>query len=280
MMKSILALIVLLFSIGIAFAQDRELVRISGVILNAENREPLPFVHIIDRNKRSGATSEPDGTFNLQIPKNDTIYFSSVGFKTTYISFGDSSRNRYESLTILMQPQTITLKPVEINAYNLEKILNKGKTREFSLEQKKPKPLFEEKEKVEKPAIGVGVVPGGGAALEGAITAFANLFNNEFKQRKKLRQIIERESEANMVREFEKQLIKNYDDIAKKVTGLDKEEFRLFSELYRPAPGFLLAADDYDLTLRILEDFREFKYKYKYQEVSLDELMENAKFRK
>jgi len=279
-MKFILTLTALLLSFGISFGQGKEYVRISGVVLNAENRESLPFVHIVALNDRTGATSGADGTFSLNVPKNDTIYFSSVGFKPAYISFQDSTRNKYEGLSILLTPQTITLKPVEITAYNLEEILNKAKTKEFSLKQTKPEPLFEEKESKEKPTVGLGVAPGGGVALEGAITAFANLFNNEFKQRKKLRQIIEQENVLKMAREREEQLIANYNDIARKITGLAEEEFAFFAELYQPDIGFLLAADDYEIALKILEDFRDYKYRYKYQEVSLDELMKNAKFTK
>lgn len=278
MMKLLIAPAALIFAFHLSYAQ--ETIRISGAVKDAETREPLPFVHIIDINKGSGATSGPDGTFSLRVPKKDTLYFSSVGYKATYLTFRDSAKSRYDELTILMQPETITLRPVEINAYNLEEILNKAKTREFSLEKDKPVPLFEETKEKEKPAIGIGVAPGGGAALEGALTAFANLFNNEFKQRKKLKELYEQDKIQSLVEQRERQLIENYKDIARKATGLEKEEFRLFSELYMPDLDFLLAADDYQLTLKILQDFREFKYRYKLQEVSLEELMENAKFKK
>jgi hypothetical protein len=273
-------LILFIFCCNTLCAQNQESVRISGTILNAEDSTTVPFVHIINISKRTGLTSDQYGRFSLVVPKNDTLYFSSVGFKVFRISFRDSTQQNYEGLRIWLQPETITLNPVEIRAYNLEEILNKAKEPEFSLEKEQRQPLFESREKVERPTMGLGVSPGGGVALEGAITAFANLFNREFKQRKRLQAILAEEAINNQYLEARLQLENNYKDIASKITGLNSDDFEDFLKLYMPDFEFLLYAGDYDLALRIYNDFRDFRFKYKLEEVSLEELMENAKFRK
>jgi hypothetical protein len=273
-------LILFIFCCNTLCAQNQESVRISGTILNAEDSTTVPFVHIINISKRTGLTSDQYGRFSLVVPKNDTLYFSSVGFKVFRISFRDSTQHNYEGLRIWLQPETITLNPVEIRAYNLEEILNKAKEPEFSLEKEQRQPLFEPREKVERPTMGLGVSPGGGVALEGAITAFANLFNREFKQRKRLQAILAEEAINNQYLEARLQLENNYKDIASKITGLNSDDFEDFLKLYMPDFEFLLYAGDYDLALRIYNDFRDFRFKYKLEEVSLEELMENAKFRK
>jgi hypothetical protein len=272
--------IILIFCCSTLWAQDRETVRISGTIINAEDSESVPFVHIINVTKRTGSTSDQYGRFSIEIPKSDTLYFSSVGFRVTRITFADSTKNRYDNLRVLLYPETITLSPVEIRAYNLEEILNRSREREITLERSKPEPLFEPKERIEKPTIGFGTSPQGGAALEGAITAFANLFNREFKQRQRLKDILEKEATTNRNMEFRRQFENSYIDIAGKITGLNGTEFETFLELYMPDLDFLVYASDYDLAHRIYHDFRDFRFKYKLEEVSLDELMENAKFRK
>jgi hypothetical protein len=272
--------IIIIFYCNTLCAQDQETVHVSGTIVNAEDSTTVPFVHIINVTRRTGLTSDQYGRFSLVVPKSDTLFFSSVGFKITRISFRDSTERRYEGLKVMLYPETITLNPVEIRAYNLEEILNRPKEKEFSLERDKPQPLFEPRERVENPTMGLGVSPSGGVALEGAITAFANLFNREFKQRKRLKEILEREAMDNQYIEAKIQLEKNYIDIAGKITGLNGDDFQDFILLYMPNFDFLLYAGDYDLALKIFRDFRDFRYKYKLEEVSLDELMENAKFRK
>jgi hypothetical protein len=274
------AFILFIFCSNTLLAQNQESVRISGTIVNAEDSSSVPFVHIINVSKRTGLTSDQHGRFSLVVPKDDTLYFSSVGFKIFRISFKDSIQNRFEGLRIWLQPETITLNPVEIRAYNLEEILNKAREPEFSLGKEQPQPLFEPKERVERPTMGLGVSPGGGAALEGAITAFANLFNREFKQRKRLQEILAKEAINNQYIGARLQLENNYKEIAGKMTGLNGADLQDFFDLYLPDFEFLLYAGDYDLALRIYNDFRDYRYKYRLEEVSLDELMENAKFRK
>ncbi len=269
--------ILFFFSLDFLFAQER--MEISGTIIDAENNEVVPFVHIINISQNTGITSDQTGNFTLNIDKNDTLHFSSIGYTITRMVFQDSSENNYKNIRVKLRPITITLNPVEIRAYHLEEILNKNKPEDVSIIQEKPEPLFEDMEKVEKPAIGIGVSPGG-AKLEGAITAFANLFNKDFKQRKKLKQIIEKETREKQREEAILLLEMGYTDVVKQVTGLTDEELQHFLQLYMPDLLYLVNASEYDLALKIYNDYREYRYKYKLQEVSLEELLENASFRK
>lgn len=269
--------ILFFFPLEFLFAQER--IEISGTIIDAENNEVVPFVHILNISQNTGITSDQTGNFTLNIDKNDTLHFSSIGYTTTRIVFQDSSENNYKNIQVKLRPITITLNPVEIRAYHLEEILNKNKPEDVSIIQEKPEPLFEEMEKVEKPAIGIGISPGG-ATLEGAITAFANLFNKDFKQRKKLKQIIEKETREKQREEAILLLEMGYTDVVKQVTGLTDEELQHFLQLYMPDLLYLVNASEYDLALKIYNDYREYRYKYKLQEVSLEELLENASFRK
>ncbi len=269
--------ILFFFPLDFLFAQER--IEISGTIIDAENNEVVPFVHIINISQNTGITSDQTGNFTLNIDKNDTLHFSSIGYTITRMVFQDSSENNYKNIRVKLRPITITLNPVEIRAYHLEEILNKNKPEDVSIIQEKPEPLFEDMEKVEKPAIGIGVSPGG-AKLEGAITAFANLFNKDFKQRKKLKQIIEKETREKQREEAILLLEMGYTDVVKQVTGLTDEELQHFLQLYMPDLLYLVNASEYDLALKIYNDYREYRYKYKLQEVSLEELLENASFRK
>ena len=262
------------------FAVQSQPIEVSGKVASADSLEPLPFVHIlINRNVRDGATTDQHGRFSLRINKSDTLYFSSVGYHPGKATFSDSTGASFSNLTILLQPRTFQLKPVEVFAYDLEEILNKKKEENLSLQKNDPQPLFEPKEKEDKPAIGFGVSPEGGASLEGAVTAFANLFNREFKERKKLQELLAAERLAARREEQKRLLIQNYRQIASQAIRLDSAAFENFMELYLPREDFLSNANDYQLTLRILRDYQDYRMRFQLEEVSLDELLENARFR-
>ncbi|MFW5760586.1 MAG: carboxypeptidase-like regulatory domain-containing protein [Cyclobacteriaceae bacterium] len=266
-------------------AQNRnfETVYLEGQVLSADSLQPIPLVNITAPRRGAGTATDEEGYFNIRVRRIDTLVFRSVGYVSKMISFADSTGSDFY-LKIKLQPRTYTLKPVDIYAYDLEEIFNKARGEEFSLERKdnKGEPLFERTEAEKKPTIGLGTNPGmqGGAALTGAVTAFANLFNKEFKQRKKLQEILAAEREQKMWEMHRNSLINNYKAIASNVTGLQGEELEKFSKEYIPPFHFLMESSEYEVIVRIHDDFREYQLKYKLEEMSLNDLLENAKFKR
>ena len=61
---------------------------ITGKIIDQETQEPIPYVSII-LNETDGGISNDEGDFSITIPrhtlKNDSVYFSSIGYKTKAI---------------------------------------------------------------------------------------------------------------------------------------------------------------------------------------------------
>jgi len=266
-------------------AQNRsfETVYVEGQVLSADSLQPIPLVNITAPTRGAGTATDEDGYFSIRVRRTDTLVFRAVGYSNKIISFADSTGTNFY-LKIKLQPRIYTLKPVDIYAYDLQEIFNKARGEEFSLERKdnKGEPLFERTEPEKKPTIGIGTNPGmqGGAALTGAVTAFANLFNKEFKQRKKLQEILAAEREQKMWEMHRNSLINNYESIASNVTGLQGEELEKFSKEYIPPFHFLMEATEYEVIVRIHDDFREYQLKYKLEEMSLNDLLENAKFKR
>lgn len=71
----VILFLILLFSYA-AIAQQL----ISGKIINAKTKEPLPFVNITIKGKFQGTTSDLDGRFQLQTEDNALLLFSYVGY--------------------------------------------------------------------------------------------------------------------------------------------------------------------------------------------------------
>ena len=74
--------IVFIFSFSL-YSQDKSPLNITGVVLEAENLEPIPFTTVlVDRGKR-GTVADNTGYFSFLAFPGDTITFRSVGFQTS-----------------------------------------------------------------------------------------------------------------------------------------------------------------------------------------------------
>lgn len=81
-MKLRLFLIIILhFSFaGIIYAQ-----KFSGIIVDADNNQPVAFVNIINKTTGSISISEQNGNFSIMAHANDVVEFTSIGYDTASI---------------------------------------------------------------------------------------------------------------------------------------------------------------------------------------------------
>lgn len=86
---------------------------ISGIVIDEEGT-PLPFVHIILVSKRKGTIANANGIFSFVAELNDSVVFSSVGFKKKGIIIPDSLTMYHYPTEIVLQRDTIYLSEVEI----------------------------------------------------------------------------------------------------------------------------------------------------------------------
>jgi iron complex outermembrane receptor protein len=88
---------------------------IKGRILNSSNKNPIPFVNILNLNTNFGTTSNEEGFFELDgiISKNDLIKFSHVGYETKEILTSTFIDNRLHDIYLeskVIISQTILVK--------------------------------------------------------------------------------------------------------------------------------------------------------------------------
>jgi hypothetical protein len=78
------AIILILFFIGFSSLKAQEIdlyvVNINGVIISADNGEPIPYAHIINPRVHGGTTSNTDGFFSINMLTEDTLIIRSIGF--------------------------------------------------------------------------------------------------------------------------------------------------------------------------------------------------------
>lgn len=73
---------IFLFSYSV-FSQDKNPLNITGVVLEAENLEPIPFTTVLVDNGKRGTVADNTGYFSFLAYPGDTITFRSVGFRTS-----------------------------------------------------------------------------------------------------------------------------------------------------------------------------------------------------
>ncbi len=110
-----------------------------GIIRNSENHKIIPYVNIGISKKNIGTISNEEGKFELEIPldlENDTITFSSIGYKSKSIPVKLLLTNLKLRPFIELLPEIIELKEVVVKNKALkEKIIgnkSKSKAKRFS----------------------------------------------------------------------------------------------------------------------------------------------------
>jgi signal peptidase I len=115
-LTSIFSLIAILLALGTleSKAQDENLLQFSGVILDADSLNPLPFSTVIIKNTNRGTTSDYYGFFSFVAEPGDTIRFSNVGYRSELYIIPDTLQTSRYSMIQLLNRDTVELKEVTV----------------------------------------------------------------------------------------------------------------------------------------------------------------------
>jgi TonB-dependent receptor len=113
LLKTVLLFILILFPGLPAFAQSQY--RVSGKIIDAITREPLPAATVRIRNTQVGTTSDQQGSFVLNnIPEEQTeLEIAYISYETLYMQL-DFRGQSYNNLVIQLKPSAKELEAVRI----------------------------------------------------------------------------------------------------------------------------------------------------------------------
>jgi hypothetical protein len=114
MRKVYLTFAILFISFGLLAQKDDDLIQFSGVVVTADSLSPVPFATILVKNTSRGTTSDYYGYFSFVAKSNDTLIFSSVGFKDSEYVVPDSLAGEHYSLIHSMSRDTVKLETVNI----------------------------------------------------------------------------------------------------------------------------------------------------------------------
>lgn len=118
-----------LFAIGIFFGsqevsaqdrQERKVIQLSGIILNADSTDAVPGVNIYVPKKGRGTVSGRFGYFSMPVLEGDTILFTFIGLKKQTFNVPTKVSNDRISLILTMEVDEIALAEIEVVPYPTE----------------------------------------------------------------------------------------------------------------------------------------------------------------
>ena len=114
MKKRFTTILLVLFSVGALWAQDRT---INGKITSTEDGTGLPGVNVLVQGTTTGTTTDLDGNYTLSVPADATnLVYSFVGFRSQVIAIGNRS-----VIDIGLEEDIAALEEVVVTALGIER---------------------------------------------------------------------------------------------------------------------------------------------------------------
>ena len=120
---SLLLVLALFFLSQFSLAQDRQekkVIQLSGIVLNADSTDAVPGVNIYVPKKGRGTVSGRFGYFSMPVLEGDTILFTFIGLKKQSFIVPEKVENDRISLILNMEVDEIALAEIEVVPYPTE----------------------------------------------------------------------------------------------------------------------------------------------------------------
>ncbi len=227
-------------------------IRIFGTIVNEDDAEGVPYVHIRNIHTGKGTISDLTGEFLIPVNPEDTLIFTAVGYEDYFFTLSNAeiTADSY-ALTIVLNPSTLELSPVSIFAFKSESDFKKEilnlKIEDAKKEILIPGAFYGTPE----PATTKLYVMDMGLTCEGCITSLVNLFRRKSEEK--------RLANEKILLPRQQEIYKKYNpEVVSRITGLDGDilnEFLLFCKI---KDEFILEANEYEIFLAVNDCFKSF----------------------
>lgn len=254
MKKSLFSIFLTFFALAV-FGQELkdELkntdISLSGEIINKEDGELVPYVHIINLSTNQGTTSDMEGKFNISISSKDTLMFSSVGFDKYKLTFSDHEIDSDSYfIRILLDQSSYELSPVNIFAFKDE-----AGFKQDILNMKLPE---DSNTKIIIPGSYGGPLTSkdlnGGFSLGSPISSVVNIFSKEAKELRKYERVMKDYPRQKTINE------KYNMEVVEQITGLKDEDLNKFMLFCKISDDYILTANDYEIVVAVHNCYKEF----------------------
>ena len=112
-MKKLILFVLFAFSSVMLMAQP---ITVKGTVIGSEDGLPIIGAYVLQQGTNNGTSTDLDGNFVLEVPKDATLVISSVGFKTQTIAVDGRA-----VISVTMNPESEALDEVMVVAYGTVK---------------------------------------------------------------------------------------------------------------------------------------------------------------
>ncbi|PZV84668.1 carboxypeptidase-like protein [Algoriphagus aquaeductus] len=123
------SLLGLIFLSQTAFSQDtqdKKVIQLSGIILNADSTDAVPGVNIYVPKKGRGTASGRFGYFSMPVLEGDSVVFSFIGLKKQTFKVPEKVESDRISLILTMEVDEIALAEIMVMPYPTEEEFKKA----------------------------------------------------------------------------------------------------------------------------------------------------------
>ncbi len=225
--------------------------KISGTIVNASNKLPIPYVSIINTNLIKGTSTNIRGNFEIEVMPNDTLHISILGFQSIKVRVtNDWIKNK--TLKIELTEKAIALEEVIIRPYYL--------TGYLEIDSK----LIPVKENYRFSISGLSESYEGGSSSPNAfgkmmnsifnpVDKLYNFFGKKPKELKKLKEIKKDDAVKNaLASKFDREMVSA-------LLGVDKIEIAEILQRCSYSDTFIQTANDLQILEAIQGCYEEYK---------------------
>lgn len=221
-----------------AFCHAKGQVRDSTAIvvrgeLRDEMDQPIPNAIIINRTTKKGAFGKPNGSFEINCQRGDTLAITSLGFQTRYVTYSDSLQSTSFRLRLYLDARTYMLAEVEVFA---------------------PRDL----EQIQKDILKLGYderdyMLSGINAAASPITFLYQQFSRVERSRREAAYLENEDRKRDLLKE----LFRLYVDY--EIIALNDEQFDDFITYLNVSDEFLKNSSQYDFLIYVKDRFRDYK---------------------
>jgi hypothetical protein len=192
-------------------ARAQEPLRVSGSVLAADTRKPVPGATVQVQRTHRGVVSSPTGDFSIQALPTDTILFRALGFKPQRLPLGGTGLSQLV-VRIQLVRDSVRLGEVQVNGDRPDRAIINRALRNMKRpavpvvsgvkRPPKPKPLFAVDSTAPKAPV---------PTIASPVSLLYDQFSREGKQRRKMEEI-EAEQKAEKARKARAQYNKAFRD--------------------------------------------------------------------
>ncbi|RIW14140.1 carboxypeptidase-like regulatory domain-containing protein [Algoriphagus lacus] len=106
--------------------QEKKVIQLSGIILNADSTDAVPGVNIYVPKKGRGTVSGRFGYFSMPVLEGDSVVFTFIGLKKQSFKIPEKVENDRISLILTMEVDEIALAEIEVMPYPTEEEFKKA----------------------------------------------------------------------------------------------------------------------------------------------------------